>query len=741
MSHKWLVTAAAVIPMIWTLPAFAQQAGTPAAAPSEDQGLQDIVVTAQRRAEAVQSTPLAITALGGSDLEDRRITTVEGLNTLVPNMNFARYAGVAQVAIRGVAFDVINPGAEGRAAIYNDGVYVSRPSAALANFFDVERVEVLRGPQGTLYGRNATAGAVNIISRDPTPEVEGYGRLTIGNYGHVQVDAAVGGPLSETVSARLAVQTIDHSGFGKNVSFRQDVDNEHTRAVRAKILFQPSDDFNFKLTGEYNNRDDASAGRHNIGDGRGRPDVTPRGIALGGTFAANPRDIAGYPIGYRRDIYGLSGEANWDVGSAVTLTSVTGYRNTHVRIASNTDSTTKLLSPQQIDEKAWQVSQEIRANIDLERVKLIVGGYYFHEKIDGFTFTQLDGAATRPGPPGFQLGTPGVLIYGADFGGRLKTDAYAAFGQADIDITDQLTLVLGARYSHERKIIDEYNVVDLTTIYTGVRRTDYPRSLKSASFNSFDPKITLNFKPSDGILIYATFSQGFKSGGFALGGMLPAFKPEKLKDYEVGVKADLLDRRLRVNLAGFYYDYKNLQVTKVNGTLVTTENAANATIKGIEAEIRAVPVEGFNLGVNVSYLDARFDEFFTAEPARPALGVQSLAGNRISQSPRYIVSGDFAYEWNVGEGNMFVRGDVTWKDRIYFSPFNRPEVSQAPYAIANASIGYKSDKGWEVSAYVRNLTDKLYRTSTTVGNVFGGFSLGGQYGDPRTYGVTFGYNF
>lgn len=736
-----LATAVSVLPALWAVSAAAQDTPTGTTTTGAEEGLQDIVVTAQRRAESVQDTPIAITALGGDQLEARGITALEGLNTAVPNLNFARFAGVAQVAIRGVAFDVINPGAEGRAAVYNDNVYISRPTAALANFFDVERVEVLRGPQGTLYGRNATAGAVNIISRDPTQEFEGYGRITLGNYRHVQVDAAVSGPLSETVSARLAVSTVDHSGYGENISFRQDVDDERTRAFRAKLLFKPSGTFSFKLTADYNNRNDASAGRHNMGDGQGRPDIVPRAIQLGEGFPDNPRDIAGYPIHYKREIYGIAGEANWEIADAVTLTSITGYRDTFVRIESNTDSSTALLSPQQLQEKSKQFSQELRANVDLNGVKLILGGYYFHEKIDGYTFTQFDGAATLPGPPGFQLGTPGVLIYGADFGGKLKTDAYALFSQLDLDITDQLQLVLGARYSHERKAVNEYSIVDLATLYTGVRVDNYPRSIKEASFNSFDPKVTLNFKPSDDVLLFATFSQGFKSGGFALGGLLPAFQPEKLRDYEVGVKADFLDRRLRVNLAGFYYDYKNLQVTKVNGTVVTTENAANATIKGIEAEIRALPVDGLNLGLNLSYLDAKFDDYLSTEPARPSLGVQQLAGNRISQSPRHIVSADAGYEWQVGNGEMFIRGDVTWKGRIYFSPFNRPEVSQKPYGVANASLGYRSEAGWEISAFVKNLTNTLYRTSTNVGHVFGGYSLGGQYGDPRTYGATFGYKF
>lgn len=731
---------AAALPALWSAPAMAQQS-EPSSPTEAPQGVEDIVVTAQRRAESVQTTPIAITALGGDTLQERRVIAIEGLNTMVPNLNFARYGGVAQVAIRGLAFDVINPGAEGRAAIYNDNIYVSRPTAGLANFFDVERVEVLRGPQGTLYGRNATAGAINIISRDPTRELEGYGRITVGNYEHLQFEGAVGGPLSSTVSARLAVQTVDHAGYGRNISFDQGIDDEHSRAVRGKILFEPVDRFSLKLTADYSNRDDASGNRHALEPHQGNPSVTPRPYAIGGVFPTNQRDIAGFPVRYQREIYGVSGEANWEFADKLTLTSVTGYRGVNFQLKTNSEGSTSLLSPQYLAEYSEQFSQELRVAADLSGLRLIVGGYYFNEKIDGVTFTQFDGNAARPGPPPIvALGTPGVIYYGAQFGGRLKTDAYALFGQADIDITDQLQLVLGGRYSQESKQVDEYNIIDLTTPYNGVMR-NFPTVRKDASFNSFDPKVTLNFKPSPGILLFATFSQGFKSGGFALGGLIPAFQPEQLRDYEIGLKADLFDRRLRVNLAGFYYDYKNLQVTKVNGTVITTENAANATVKGAEAEITAVPMDGLNLGLNLSYLDARFDEFLTSEPARPSLGIQSLAGNTIAQSPRYTVSGSIAYKWAVGNGDMSIRTDVSWKDRIYFSAYNRIEISQAPYALVNGSISYQSKAGWEVSAFVRNLTDKLYKTSGTVGHVFGGYQIGGQLGDPRTYGVTVGFRF
>ncbi|WP_334185506.1 TonB-dependent receptor [Novosphingobium sp.] len=699
----------------------------------------DIIVTAERRSSSVQKIPLAITAVDGQDLRSRQINTVESLSTSVPNLNFSRYSGTAQVSLRGVAFDSITPGSEARTAAYLDGVYISRPTAQLTNLFDVSRIEVLRGPQGTLYGRNATAGAINVITNDPTTALSGYGLLSAGNYGYVQTEGAVSGPLSDTLSARLAFQTTDRNGFGTNISNGKDVDDERSRAVRGKLVFAPSNGMSFKLSADYSRRNDASGGRHDFG--AGNPSVTPRGLVLGAALPSDPRDYAGYQPSYFRELFGVSGELTLPLADQLTLTSLSAYRSTKTNLWTGVDGTTAELTRQQIYEKARQFSQEVRIVADFDRLKLIGGGYYFHENDYGLTHVILDGASTLPGPPGRQLGVTGTKYQGVQFGGTLITNAYAAFAQADIDITDKLSLTLGGRYSHEKKDVREYTNTDLASVYNPNVTLTFPLTPNSTSASSFDPKVTLQYKFTPQILAYATFSRGFKSGGFALGSLTPAFKPERLDDYEIGLKATLFDRRLRANFAAFYYDYGNLQVTKVNGTVVTTENAAAATIKGLEAEIRGSVTDAFSLGLNASYLDARFDEYLTAEPARPSLGVQDLKGNRLPQSPPYTITVDATYRARLPKGDLTFRADGTWKDRIYFSPYNRAEVSQPAYAVFNAFVTYNAHAGWSLGAWVRNLANKDYRVSSTVGNVFVGYSIGGQLGDPRTFGVTAGMHF
>lgn len=734
-----LFTVAANAQKAQPVMATAPTSATDAAAQSKDAGLADIVVTAERRSSSIQKVPVAITAVDGGEMRTRQIATVEALSSSVPNLTFSRYSGTAQVSLRGVAFDSITPGSEARTASYTDGVYISRPTAQLTNIFDVARVEVLRGPQGTLYGRNATAGAINVITSDPTSNLSGYGRLSVGNYSYVQAEGAVSGPISETLSARLAFQTTDHSGYGKNLSNGQDVDDERSRAVRAKLLFEPSDGTSFKLSADYSHRKDASGTRHDFG--QGNPSVTPRGLALGAIRPDDFRDYAGYQPSYFRELAGLSGELTLPLSDRLILTSLTAYRYTKTDLWIGVDGTTAELTQQELYERSDQFSHEVRVAGEFDRLKLIVGGYYFHENNDGLVHVIFDGAATLPGPPGRQVGITGTKYQGVQFGGKLLTDAYAAFAQADIDLTDRLTLSLGGRYSHERKEVREYANTNLTMIYNPGVRLTFPLIRNSTSKSSLDPKVTLQYKFMPDVLAYATFSRGFKSGGFALGSVTPAFAPEQLDDYEVGLKATLFDRRLRANLAAFYYDYSNLQVTKVNGTVVTTENAAAATIKGIEAELRGSLTRDFSVGLNASYLNARFDDYVTAEPARPALGLQNLKGNKLPQSPPYTVTIDGNYRVPMGDGDLNLRGEATWKGRVYFSPYNRSEISQRAFAVANAFATYESNAGWSIGTWVRNITNKDYRVSSAVGNVFSGFSIGGQLGDPRTYGLTAGMQF
>ena len=708
-------------------------AETPAASdvPPAGDALGDIIVTAQKRANSVQNTALAVTAVGGAELRAREINSIENLAPSLPNVNFGKNVGFARIAIRGVGLDTTVIGQEGRVAYHTDGIYISRPSAAIASFFDVNRVEVVRGPQGTLYGRNATAGAINVITNDPAQNLSGYGKITIGNYGLISTDGAVTGGLTDTISARIAFQTVNRGGYGRNLVLNEDIDNEKTYALRGKIKFAPSSTFDITLSADYSHEDDQAFVYHYLGVGS--PGVVPVGQALGGTVPANPRDTnADVPQHNFRRFYGFGAVANLDLGFA-TLTSVTGYRRSYTNYRSEADGTSAATATFHIEERAKQFSQEVRLAGDISRLKYLIGVYYFSEDIYGNNaFTPL----RRPAPPfGF--------AQGVDFRGDSTTRASALFGQLDYELIDGLTLSAGARYSHEKRGIDHKGMQDLATPYNPAVPFVYTQfQVASQSVNSFTPRLGIEYKPMRNMLLYATYAKGFKSGGFNNNAFGDPLEPEKLTDYEGGIKAEFFDRKLRTNLAAFYYDYTNLQLQKIVGSAAIPLNAGRAVVKGIEAEVAVRPVSNLELSGNFSHLDTKIKDFATSDASRPTLGVITIDGNRLPQSPRYTVNLAAAYTVVTSAGDFTLRGEAAWTDRVYFSFYNRPEVSQGGYGKYNAFLNYKSDRnGLSASLFIRNIANKRTISSAQVSAGFSRFPIVGAYDPPRVFGGSVGYSF
>jgi iron complex outermembrane receptor protein len=506
--------------------AYAQE--TNAAQPVEQEGSGEIIVTAQKRAESVQRTPLAITAVGGEDLQSRQITSFESLAPSLPSVNFGKNVGFARIAIRGLGLDASVGGHEGRVAYHTDGIYISRPSAQLATFFDISRIEVVRGPQGTLYGRNATAGAVNVITNDPEDVIGGYVKATIGNYNLFQEEGAITAPITDGVSARLAFTKTDRGGYGKNLVTGKDIDDEHSLGVRAKLRIEPTADIKVVLSADYSDQDDAAFVYHFIG--RGNPLTAPRVVTLGGTSPSDPRDtFANIPQTDKREIWGLGSTITADLGD-VNLTSVTGYRSSSADVRGDHDGTQVNVSTIRTFERSKQFSEELRLDGDIGPLKWLVGGYYFSENI--YAESNFSPVLTF---------SSAFLSRGLHFNGDLKTRAKAVFGQLDYEIVDGLTVSAGLRYSHEKKSIDQRGAVELFTPETASYVPNYTNFQKAAaSFKSTTPRFNIEWNPAPNLMIYATYSQGFKSGGFNLTGFAPAVQPEKLKDFEGGFKTTFL---------------------------------------------------------------------------------------------------------------------------------------------------------------------------------------------------------
>ena len=726
--HFIFMCATALTAVGYSQAALAQEAES--AAPA----LEEIVVTAERRSAGVQTTAVAVSAFSAETLERSQVDNIEDLTQLVPNVNFGQQFGNARIAIRGIGFDTIAPGSEARVAYHLDGVYISRPSAGLAGFYDVERIEVLRGPQGTLYGRNATAGSVNIISRAPSHDFSGYGKFTIGNYGRIETEGAIGGGIVDGIAARVAVRTERRDGYGTNLATGQDADNRHTLSGRFRLRADPSPRLRLDLIADYHEEDDRSNALHYFG--AGNPNRVPVGIALGGRVSPNYHDIySDIASSNVRNNWGLQGQARYELSDSLTLSSLSAYRETEYRTQTDLDATDAPLTFYGQIETADQFSQELQLSGEFGALNFIAGAYYFRENIDsGLTVPfnlRILGGADR-------------VIQGQAIGGQTETRAWALFGQADYALTPELKLVVGLRYSDEDKHLDEYAQFDLVRTFDP-NNPIIPNRTQSidGAWNAWTPKFTIEYQPTKNLFLYGTASRGFKSGGFNVGGLQTPFEPEIIWNYEAGLKADWFDRRLRTNLAAFYYDYSDLQVTKVVNNVITTVNAATAVIKGVEGEINWLATDNLRFDASFALTDSEYREFATSDPARPALGVIDLAGNRLSQSPRYtfFVAGQYDIH-TATKGTFSPRVEFYATDQVYFNAFNRDVASQPAYELVNLLVNWESASGrWTGAAFVRNLTDKQYIANAFVGTSLLADPVVGVAGPPRTYGLTFGYRF
>ena len=704
-------------------------------------GVEDIIVTAERRSSSLQSTPLAISALSGDELQTRQITDIQSLARALPSVDFGAISGQARIAIRGIGFDSLAFGSEARVAYHVDGVYLSRPASIGATFFDIERTEVLRGPQGTLYGRNATGGAINVITAAPSATLEGYGTIDIGNHQAVRTEGAVGGPLARGVSGRIAFQTVDRAGYGKNIVTGHDVDDRRTRAVRAKLSFEPSETFHLTISGDYAREDDAAFSSHVTG--KFYPNVTLPGVRLGGQVATNPRDVAAvFDPTNDRSFAGAMAEASLDLGN-LTLTSISAYRYSRLETRFENNGTTIPLTDYRNFERSRQYSQEIRVAGDSGRVSWLLGGYYFKENLFAATVAGLS-------PALLNQSNPLALRAGLYAAGGLKTEAYAGFGQLKYELSDRLALTLGGRYSWERKSVNEASRTSFAEPFTG--SLDFPagavRQQAASTDKAFTPKVSVEFKPADRVLLYASISKGFKSGGFNVGNAQPAFRPEKITDYEIGLKADWFDGRLRTNLAAFYYDYEDLQVTSVRTVGVATvafiENAASARIKGLEAEITAIPVEGLRLDLGYAFLDSAYRNYRSIDQIQPLPNntPRDLSGNQLSQAPRHTLNFGAEKEVDTNIGKFVARLEGRWTDRVYFTAFNIDAASRPPNTVLNAFLTYTPTSGaWTVRAYVRNLTNKYVVATQYVGGAIVGYPVFSTAEPPRLFGGAVTYRF
>ncbi len=771
--------SALALAMVTSLPAAAQQVAQSERASGPQ--LNEIVVTAQRREANVQDAPLAISAFGAAELDAERNLGFEDLAGTATSLSFTALSPLdTEFNIRGITNTRLDsPSADQSIGIFSDDVYVGRSGLFNFDLYDIERVEVVRGPQGVLLGRNVVGGALSIITAAPKFETGGAFNLSYGAWDELLMRGHVTGGLTDSLAARFSFQVRKRDGFNQDILHNVDLDNVDSKQFRGQLLFAPQDsDFRARFIFDYT--DDKSNGFHSVaidgpaaGSGpwsaaraaigviRGRP------LGLRESLPEFPRyagESADTPQQLQRTAWGSTLRLDKGLGDVATISSITGYRwgkafNVYDQTGIGPDNGFGVITPTLFSfpvnerERIKQFSQEIRVVSERKETGLdwIVGGYFQRDtvnKTDRFWAEIPGGSALAPGS-----GAPNFSTLSGEsrWDNVARNQSYAVFGELGYRFSSALRVVGGLRYSKDKK---EGTVTGLA-VRTGDRfRPNDPVALTplSATFvqgagfttdygqswSQWTPQVTAEFKPNDDMLFYATFSTGYKGGGFEddpsnAVAARAGYDPESVNNYEIGAKIELLDRRLRVNVAAFKMRYKNLQVTQTNDQCVCniTDNAADANIKGIEIEAQAAVTSWLTLNGSYSVLDTEYVDFIDS------LGRDS-SGNFLQRTPKwqYSVGANVNTDFFAWKDGLSANVSYNRQGKLFWAPDNAQ--FENPYGQLNARVTLTPNQGkFTMSLWGRNLTDTVYRTNIIA---FFGDEVS-RLGAPVTWGAEIGFRF
>jgi len=751
----WAASAAA---LAFASAAHAQDASAPAAGVGvgDDNGRQigDIVVTAARHAESVQDSSLSIAVVGGEQLAQKGVTEAADLSAVVPGLTISLGGGTVQTYLRGVGSFATDAAAESAIAYSINGVYISRPNGIGPIFFDLDRVEVLKGPQGTLYGRNATGGAINLITHRPTPGLSGEMSVDIGNYDSRKITGAIGGG-TDVLAVRGAFQYARHDGY-----LTDGYNDQDSIANRLTALWNPADNVSLLLTGEYlriQSQGEAVVKRSSLTDVPSNPWTGPSdGMLQQPPTAFIP---GGTPIaddGFNNThVWAASAELNVDLGGA-QVTFIPAYRSTRASYLTYTPGFYF-----KTDETSDQQSYELRIGNETERLKWLVGGFYFDEQQ-----TQFYSLRALP----IQQGTVDT---------DLSTRAYAVFGDATLSLTDSFRVLGGIRYSKDEKRQSGLSVATLPAPGT---TDNYGRR----NFDNVSWRAGVEADVGPRSMLYGTVATGYKAGGFFPSVPYPAnsFEPEKLTAFTVGSRNQFLDRTLQINVEGFYWKYDNKQerylgATPSGTTGLLTANAGKATLYGANIDVLFKPTRADTLRFSAEYLHSRYDTFtynvynasvpptlnsypteatscklgpvvpYTANDFVPALAYDSTqtvdcSGKTLVRAPKWTGSVGYQHSFEFGNGSRVVAGvDGQFSSSQYLSPDFIESGRDDGYFTLNADVTLETEAGWSFSIWGKNLTKEAIYTGGGRYPFSRGVAAGGDptlfYANiraPRTYGIT-----
>ncbi len=651
-----------------------------------------------------------MTAFDDAMMQARGVSNVEGLVGYTPGLRISDLGGYAQISIRGVGSNIVFIGSDPSSTVHMDGVYLARPLSYLSDFLDVERVEVLRGPQGTLYGRNAVGGTINIISRKPSEEFEGELRGSVGAFDAYGVSGYVSGPVTESgIRASLAVSAKSRGAFRKNVSTGGGVEDEDFVGIRGQILVPVTERGELTLRFDHSNTDGSLSQYPKL--------LSPTGVPLDDGILNDFRKVSTNDVSSTvMTIGGAAAELNYDLTDALTFKSLTSFRRFRGSIAVDADSSSLQLLRNYLGPiHQEQVSQEFSITGNYDKFNFVAGAFYFREQ----NKEPLTLAAFPFG--GSHIQRP-----------KLSAESVALFAQGEYFITDALSVVVGARWTTEDKNwqLNDYWTTSLSLDPAVAEAAPInpflpPAFTVDASKDSdaFTPKFGVNYR-LDNALLYVSATRGYKSGGFDYGSSnaidsARGYDAEYLWAYELGAKTDWLDKRLRENVSAFFYDYTDLQVQSYANFLASTQNAANAEVKGVEVELTAKPSAAIDLFANVTYLDATYSDYVGA--FTNLFGPFDASGKRLNNAPEWAFAVGGAYTHDLGDiGEAYIGADVRYQSKVYFSAANDgiggvtgyPQ-QQESYALLNARAGWRSQDGnWECALIGTNLTDEEYVLGT-----------------------------
>ncbi len=753
--------------------------------------LEEVVVTAQKRAESLQDTPIAITAFTATDLESKGIEDISQIAALTPNLTFDTTAALsgsssaAVVFLRGVGSQSFQITDDPGVGTYVDGVYVSTSIGGVLDVIDIERIEVLRGPQGTLFGRNTIGGAVNITSTKPSADGGSSFTATLGNFNRINVRGTTDLVLNDNLLLKISGGTKQADGFIEHLitptSFPtsnttddrqrsrsgEDLGDDNEAAGRLSLLYTPNDNLEIYLTADASRVRETSAPSSLVGVVQGGslvglfynnstfPGVPSVAEQLSGQIpgfagavlyderfiAPDPsrQTFATGPNGTSIDVYGVSATVKYNISDNLEFKSITSYRNTDALFNRDADGSPLTVTHGSNNFEHEQFSQEFQlvGSALEESLDWILGAYYFREEASDFFRA----------PITFPFGT-GIL------NSEVENDSVAVFGQATYRFSDSLALTAGIRWTEdEKQLLPDFRTelgtgvdfLPFTNNVNGVRQPNVPFQVVSETFSEVTPRVSLEYNVSDSLLTYASYSEGFKGGGFNGRQPFPRpagviqFDPETLKTFEIGAKWQSSNNRFRVNAAAFTTEYDDIQLTVFEGIAPGTQNGGDAEIDGLEVEVAGILAEPLQFRLAASYLDGEYVRLLQDPTNNNATPFPIT--NQLANSPEF--SGSLGVDYILpfqGKGEYTFSVDVAYSDEIYNNEANSELLRQPSHTIVDARFVYQpEDPTWTITLWGKNLGDERVIISGDANPAIG--FIEANFNRPREYGITFNKRF